>query len=282
MKKALALAFSSALLFSQAACDSEGTDADPVIDIDLEPASHYVALGDSYAALGSADAETDECRRAPDNYPSLVRNATELSDGSDASCSGAVTAEVLDDQVEALSEDVDLVTLSIGGNDIGFPEIGGCFEGILTGTVSYECLYELEAMVDERIQDLPGQLDAVYAEIDERSPDAEIITTGYMPLMSTADECGYLSIIPGEFRQWAVDLTDDLNRLVREAAERHEAHYVIPEGAYDHTVCAPPEERWTDLLGNETNAHSMHPTPLGQQVMADTVVAEWDRIDSLM
>ena len=278
MKRLLSLALIGVVSGSLVACDPESVDLSELTP-ETEPPSHYVALGDSYAALGSADAETDECRRSADNYPSLVRNATGLNEGVDSSCSGAVTGELLEEQVGSLNEDVDLITLSIGGNDIGFPEIAGCFEGVLTGERSYECIGELETFVAGEVAKLPESLDAVYTEIKERSPEAEIITTGYMPLMSTDAECGFLSIIPGQYRQWAVDLTDEVNGIVRDAATRHEAHFVMPDNAYAHTVCAAPGERWTDLLGDETNAYAMHPTPLGQQVMANTVAETWNAIN---
>lgn len=117
-----------------AACTAPGPA--PEAEPGPEPVTydHYVALGDSFAAMGSRSATTTgpfECFRSVDNYPSLVLADDRVTAGEDVTCSSAVTADI-PGQAAALTPDTDLVTLSIGGNDIRFGEIAACFRRALT------------------------------------------------------------------------------------------------------------------------------------------------------
>ena len=95
----------------------------------------YVALGDSYTSGPLIPDQTGQplgCLRSDRNYPRLVAAALGLS-LTDVSCSGADTNDMVNaqgvtpgpnpPQFNALSADTDIVTLGIGGNDIGFSSI---------------------------------------------------------------------------------------------------------------------------------------------------------------
>lgn len=256
--------------------------------------THYVALGDSYAALGSTNLGYPEpvfCQRSPDNYPAQL--AAELRRANpaefafvDATCQGGVTADMLaprhatredptsaavPPQVDALSAETDLVTLSIGGNDIGFGAIARCFgESILTGQPS-ECASQHEEDVAAALADLPAALDGVYAAIAERAPQARIVATEYMPLLTADDACPQIAGFSDADQAWAAGLIDELNGVVAAAAARHGATAVLPKAAAEHTGCAPADQRWVAFLGLDTNAAPMHPTAAGQRAMADAI-----------
>src|SRR5918998_3557649 len=96
----------------------------------------YTALGDSYTAgpliPDQTGSDPQGCLRSDRNYPHLVANALKLS-LTDVSCSGATTEDMFssqalegDDnppQLNAVKPDTSVVTLGIGGNDIGFSSI---------------------------------------------------------------------------------------------------------------------------------------------------------------
>src|SRR5882757_3915094 len=96
------------------------------------PLGPYVALGDSYVSGPLIPNQVDiGCLRSDHNYPSLVAAAIGASAFSDASCGGATTDEMTQSQIDglitvngpqlnAVTSDDKLVTLGIGGNDIGF------------------------------------------------------------------------------------------------------------------------------------------------------------------
>ncbi|MCS5480767.1 SGNH/GDSL hydrolase family protein [Corynebacterium sp. YIM 101645] len=270
------------------ACGGGGTQPQslPTPEPGPQPTYTYVALGDSYAAMGSTTAGTTGpayCLRSADNYPGQVLSDARVT-GRDATCQGAVTADLLQPrqageetipaQVEALGADTDLVTLSIGGNDIGFGDVAGCFLAAMQAGRPSDCAPTWQQSVDDRLTQLPERLDEVYQAIDERSDGARVITTGYLPLLGPEDDCAEADVLSQPDRAWVVTLTDQINRVVADAAQRHGAEMVLPERAGNHTGCAEPEHRWVDFFGSETGAYPMHPTPTGQEVMAQAVLEQ--------
>lgn len=270
------------------ACSAEPESAEDTAAATPEPdpVQTYLALGDSYAALGSRESPItgpEVCQRSADNYPSYLLQDSQV-EGQDVSCSGAVSEDVLEPwatdteeipaQIDALAEDTDVVTLSAGGNDIGFGLIVGCFVEAIESNQTSDCGTLLQESTDAQFAELPAQLDGVYEAIDDRAPDARVIATGYMPLLAPGDECMEIAAISPADREWIISLTDELNQQVRDAAERHGGTAVLPAGVENHTGCAEPAERWVDLFGFATDAYPMHPTSAGQKAMADTVLAE--------
>jgi GDSL-like Lipase/Acylhydrolase family len=118
---------------------------------DLEPGEptpagiRYVALGDSYSSgegnppfLPGTAENGDDCHRSSVAYPELLATATSLNITSHESraCSGARRQDVLfgsrteDSQLNHLAS-AQLVTLNVGGDDIGFADVlKECITGI--------------------------------------------------------------------------------------------------------------------------------------------------------
>src|SRR5690349_650762 len=85
--------------------------------------TNYVALGDSYSSGVGTDNYLNDgtsCDRSPQGYPALWAAAHSVSSFSLVACSGAATADVLNNQLGGLSASTSLVTITIGGNDAGF------------------------------------------------------------------------------------------------------------------------------------------------------------------
>ena len=89
----------------------------------------YVALGDSYSAASGVlppdPAAPFNCIRSTANYPHLIAAAigAELTD---VTCGGADTSDYftpqydnVPPQLDAVTADTDLITMTIGGNDSG-------------------------------------------------------------------------------------------------------------------------------------------------------------------
>nr|VDG61833.1 Lipase 1 precursor [Streptococcus thermophilus] len=308
--------------------------------------THYVALGDSYAAMGSASGPfigPAFCARSEDNYPhelaKLYSGINAKRGFTDATCQGSTTDHILADrditgadipapvldaevkdtstststesatttetsqtgtatstssatatssttateettaagtdtitaQIESLEPDTDLITLSIGGNDIHFGPWSRCITGMVEDRGEADCDEGLYDDTARALVDLPKRLDAIYAKINEKAPNATIITTGYMPLLSMEDDCERTADLPSGTLNWAAGLTVTMNAMVRDAAVRNGALFVMPPNADFHSVCAPAGERWTDLTGEETDSFAVHPTPAGQKAMADAI-----------
>src|SRR5689334_15465308 len=80
----------------------------------------YVALGDSYSSGVGASGQTGLCLRSANGYPGLWRAAHDPASYRTNACGGATTADLRSYQLSGLSGSTDLVTLTIGGNDVGF------------------------------------------------------------------------------------------------------------------------------------------------------------------
>lgn len=258
--------------------------------------AEYVALGDSYAALGDSREFTGDplrCGRNLANYPHLLDANPAVGDLIDATCGGAqipnlAGPQTLSDtvtappQFDALSEDTDLVTLSIGGNDVGFGTIVGCITAHLQPDGPDQPIDCSEVLGDTVAADIAevfgegGEIDDVYDAIAEASPDATVIATQYMPLMPASDEdgCGFTTAIGSDNLAWAREVARAINDAVDEAAQRNGHISVLPvDDTTDRSACAPVEERWTDFTGEAPGSAQMHPTALGQQAMADAIAA---------
>ncbi|MBC7307816.1 MAG: SGNH/GDSL hydrolase family protein [Dietzia sp.] len=272
--------------------------------------SKYVALGDSYAAVGKIapgawGAGPVACVRTDDAYPTVV--ARELGVGTfvNASCGGAVADDFLavgrtgaPPQFDALDADTDLVTMTIGGNDVGFaavivacalrpntapellPLVDGATASLSKGfDPTAGCSDVIDRQAARALETLDQRMDAVYAGIAERAPQARVVTVGYLAAVPADDRiieqspaCAPFMAISREERAKVRGFQDSINRVVRDAAERNGATVVIPDEP-GHSMCTPPENRWVDFTGLDTGAVPVHPTTAGHAHVADRVLA---------
>ncbi|MEU6206302.1 SGNH/GDSL hydrolase family protein [Micromonospora musae] len=153
-------------------------------------AVNYVALGDSYSSgVGAGPYDWSTCLRSQKSYAPLWATAHGASSFAFPACGGAVTADVIDDQVDALDAGTTMVTVTIGGNDAGFVDvITSCRFG--TTSTCTNAVNEARAFVTGT---LPGRLDETYATIRDRAPDARLIVLGY-PRLFELNSCGWLAM----------------------------------------------------------------------------------------
>lgn len=89
----------------------------------------WAAIGDSFSAgpgAGSAfGEEPNECFRNDGSYPAQLNNDFPFPDNGMQflSCTGAVADDMIATQLPDMDKDQQVVTLSIGGNDVGFGKI---------------------------------------------------------------------------------------------------------------------------------------------------------------
>ncbi|MBB5907045.1 SGNH/GDSL hydrolase family protein [Actinoalloteichus hymeniacidonis] len=154
-------------------------DSDPV---------DYVALGDSYASgtgIGNYHPDSGGCQRSPGAYPELWAAANDVSSFTFAACSGAVTDDVLANQLGGLNADTDLVSLSIGGNDAGFVEvISTCT--LLTTEACQSAVNRANTFIET---ELPTKLDNTYGAIGAAAPNAQVVVLGYPRLYELGGNC---------------------------------------------------------------------------------------------
>ena len=92
----------------------------------------FASIGDSYSAgLGAGDRLDFYCSRYAKSHPNILHTSllgsNKLRTHQFLSCSGQTSTEILESQIPALATDLDLLTISAGGNDIGLsPILSNC------------------------------------------------------------------------------------------------------------------------------------------------------------
>ena len=120
----------------------------------------YVALGDSYSSgvgAGSYIGSSGSCDQSTNAYPALWDAANQPASYVSEACSGATTATVLSSQLSALSSATTLVSITVGGNDVGFSSVmETCV--LLPTSSCVSAVQHAEALTASQ---LPGELDSV-------------------------------------------------------------------------------------------------------------------------
>ncbi|WP_433868744.1 SGNH/GDSL hydrolase family protein [Saccharopolyspora sp. CA-218241] len=222
-------------------------------------AENYVALGDSYSSgVGTREyfEDSGDCRRSPHAYPQLWADANGVASFAFDACGGATTDDVNAEQLGSLGADTTLVTVSVGGNDVGFADV---VQSCLLGTDS-SCDDAVTEAVQEATSVLPGKLDTTYANISEAAPNAEVVVLGY-PRLNDLGDCG----IPGftvAKRERLNAGADELAAVISERAQAAGFTFADPRERFDgHGVCSDAE--WINGPSLPL-VESFHPNVIGQ------------------
>jgi lysophospholipase L1-like esterase len=250
--------------------------------------SRYVALGSSMAAgpgiRPSAAGSPRRAGRSARNYPHLVAQRLGL-DLVDVTYSGATTANVLTEpqngtppQVDALDGSETLVTVTIGGNDVGYvpmliaaglprlarslPLLGGRLRELLDPTLRDRALVEVGEWLKQ-----------VGTVLRERSPRAQVLFVDYLTLLppagTPAPPLSDVEVALGR------RVADTLERLTGEAAVATGAGWVrAADVSRDHHAWSA--NPWTTRFGLPIPGRPapLHPNTEGMSVVADLVLAQ--------
>ncbi|MBV2151427.1 SGNH/GDSL hydrolase family protein [Kitasatospora sp. SUK 42] len=245
----------------------------------------WTALGDSYTAgviqaTGDLTDPRDGCARTTGSYPEIIRrNLGSLVSLRNVSCSGATTANVyatslsplgrplppfgtdpnapyppVPPQIDAVDPATDLITLGIGGNDLGFGEIlKSCIElGATHLGQGTPCEDKFDAELPDRLNQLRTDYDRTLTALHAKAPFAKVLTVGYPHLIpEDAGLCGYGNLLQfGTFTTgdlaWArTAIVEPLNAVIAQGTAAHGDTFVdlYPSSA-GHSVC--DQDHWLD------------------------------------
>ncbi|WP_405696473.1 SGNH/GDSL hydrolase family protein [Streptomyces sp. NBC_01185] len=213
---------------------------------------NYVALGDSYASGTGAGSYSDvACTRSRNAYPALWADANDPASFAFAACGGAKIPDVLSGQVGELGEETTLVSLSIGGNDSGFAST------MLSCQYSTQsaCERALKTAGEYVVNELPGELDGLYATVRARAPRAEVVIIGYPHLYKEGGLC--LGGLSSAKRSAINDGSDLLNETIADRARAAGFAFADGRPAFaGHEICTG------DAWISSTN---VHPTAEGHE-----------------
>ncbi|MDG4793002.1 SGNH/GDSL hydrolase family protein [Micromonospora sp. WMMD1082] len=215
----------------------------------------YVALGDSHSSGVGAPPYTDPstCVRSEKAYAPLYAAARRIKSFDFAACAGAVTAD-LEKQLDRVGRSTRLVTLTIGGNDIGF---GSGVATCLSGTEA-DCAAAAEASRRFSRTELPGRLDRAYKTVLARAPQARLVVLSYPRFFENTPDCPQVPL--SLTKRAAINAAvDTLNSVIRERVARTRATFADVQDIFTgHALCG--SDPW---LNDVTQPGPFHPTEVG-------------------
>lgn len=223
--------------------------------------SRYVALGDSYSSgLGAGHylSSGGSCDRSASAYSQLWDDASAPASYVSVACAGATTGSVISGQLAALSPATTLVSITIGGNDVGFSTVMATC--VLSGTRT--CVHAIDTAESEMSSQLPGELDGVLSAIAAAAPHARILVLDYPQLYDLTRSTGCIGLSTTDRTDLNAAATD-LDRQLRAAAARHRDVFADVRRAFaGHQIC--DSASWLHSVSLLDLAESYHPTAAGQ------------------
>jgi lysophospholipase L1-like esterase len=219
----------------------------------------YVALGDSYSAGNGAFSTNlnSACNRNTYAYPYLTAQQRPNTALTFVACSGAKTTDVVNTQVSSLSASTNIVSITIGGNDVGFSNlIVNCI-----GWSDAQCKSAVDSTNSQIANQLPGELDTAYAAIRQHAPNATVVVLGYPRAFGTNYGCSAAAGVDANKVGWLNGVSDNLDATIGARARAAGFSYQSSIANFTgHDVCAS-----TPWLNGTTFSlsDSWHPTRAG-------------------
>jgi lysophospholipase L1-like esterase len=221
----------------------------------------YVALGDSYSSgLGAGNyiGSSGSCDRSTSAYSQLWASANHPVSYVSVACAGATTSSVISSQLSALNGSTSLVSITVGGNDVGFSSVMETC--VLESTSS--CVSAVNTAESEVATQLPGELNSVLGDIRADAPAAKVVVLGYPELydLSRSSSCIGLSTTD---RTDLNQAADQLDGAIQAAAQRFGDVYVDVRPYFaGHEIC--DSSSWLHSVNIFHIDESYHPTASGQ------------------
>jgi lysophospholipase L1-like esterase len=243
----------------------------------------YVALGDSAVAGAGIGRTSPPCFNSDRGYAALVADRLGVEDFVDASCIGATThdvlaahtadtGEIVPPQIDDVTRDTDVVTISIGGNDGDYVPLlfSSCYSLQNSEKACRTAVDQPRATLDRTRQGIVRVLEAVR----KKAPDALVIAVGYLPIMPDSGRCD-----PDVVRISPRDLSDAaaaerrVTETMRAAAQQVGVRYVdMRRLARGHDACAGDQDAWVSgHTAKPGDGTFLHPRAKGAAAVAATV-----------
>ncbi|OXM62633.1 SGNH/GDSL hydrolase family protein [Amycolatopsis vastitatis] len=248
----------------------------------------YVALGDSAAAgplIPPPDLSSPGCLRSLLDYPHVA--AKELGVPlEDVTCSGATTADMtapqqtsagpVPPQLDALSAQTRIVTLTIGGNDVGLVGAATSCINLLPGIVP-DCVDRFTAgghdQLAEKIAAFEPVWGALLDAIHAHAPNADVHVAGYGTYLRH-NGCWPIAPLTPRDANYIQGSIDKTNAALARQAAAHNAHYVdVRTASIGHDVCKAPGVKWFESLIPTSVAAPLHPNADGMAAIGGLVAS---------
>ena len=238
----------------------------------------YVAMGDSAAAapLVPRQAEPAGCLKSTNDYPSVLARKIDAASFRDVTCSGARTEDLasraqttrlgpVPPQLEAVDADTELVTVTIGGNDIDLPgNAVKCRRTTLdVPPCSPDFVVDGVDRISEAIDADTDQWSALVAAIRAKAPEARVILVGYGTYIRPEGCFPAQPINPVDAAYFQAKVTELDGRLQQVADETNVEFFDTEPLSAGHDMCAAPQDRYIEGFMPASPAAPLHPNATG-------------------
>ncbi|WP_328614350.1 SGNH/GDSL hydrolase family protein [Amycolatopsis sp. NBC_00355] len=228
----------------------------------------YVALGDSWTAdvfvtLPPATQFTPlDCAQSTSDYPHEVAGALGVETFRDASCGGATTTDFTQPQklplggtnppqFDRLTPTTDLVTVGIGGNDIGLASaVTKCLNVLPISTCKAKFTAGGVDQLENAVNATAPKIANALQQIKQRSPDARILLVNYLAGLPASGK-GCWPVIPiadGDVAYLQAKFLQMNAMLARVAADNGVELVDTYSPTLGHDACKAPTVRYVEGL----------------------------------
>lgn len=281
----------------------------------------YLGLGDSYTSgegafdyvLGT-DTADNHCHLSINSYPFLLtHDLFSARGGHSVACSGAVIKDIVGRKGQGMDKTLkssvlinflpgyvsqktfvkqwqpEIITVSIGGNDIGFGDIlETCVvPHISIHRTSNDCFstYEDRQEILDRIDKTLPEWVHLLGQLKKASPHSRIYIVGYPQIAYDQGSCALNVHLSRSEIAFAADIVDYINETVSRAATQTNVQYAdISQALVGHRLCETASYniavngltagRDSLVLGRE----SYHPNALGHQLIEEEIIRQTHRL----
>ncbi|HEY1105692.1 MAG TPA: SGNH/GDSL hydrolase family protein [Agromyces sp.] len=217
----------------------------------------YAALGDSFAAGQGGGSYLDtSCYRSSNSYPKRLDADAAIKLTAFPACSGASTVEVSAGQIAAIPLGTKRVTLTVGGNDLGFSNImQNCFV-FISNTTCQSQLSTAEGMIAGGTSSVVGaKVAGVITQIKSRlAADGKVVVTGYPKLFNEPSSYAFAARVNAD--------TATLNDVLEATAAANGAGFVDVEVAFTgHGIGS--SSPWINSFSWFNTTAAFHPNSTG-------------------
>jgi hypothetical protein len=266
------------------------------------PPAQYVALGDSYASgpvIAPQLVDPAGCLRSARDYPHLVAQALGLA-LTDATCGGATTADMTGSQtitggqygpqIDAVGPRTAVVTLTVGGDDLGFSDlIKNCLALTPFGptSVGLTCRDHYDPGGHDQLTTLldgaASRLSTTLERIHQVAPRARVFVVGYPAILpATGDGCWPVMPFTLTDADYLRSTELSLNAMLAQVAGANRAAYVDTyTPSESHNACQSAGQRWIEPVIPTQPAAPVHPNAAGEAGLA-AIVAQAIRSDTVL
>ncbi|MEX1995368.1 MAG: SGNH/GDSL hydrolase family protein [Candidatus Saccharimonadales bacterium] len=278
----------------------------------------YISGEGAFNYLEGTDTENNKCHLSTASYPYLIGYTLNYNSYRSIACSGSRVSDITDSSTHYKGQNMNkverqnlgspkineilemfqpgyiyqlnfvskylpkTVTVSIGGNNIGFSQIVKKCIAPDTCFSSFEDRLELVRRVNRTFPDLVG----TYQEIkNATSPDAKVFAVGYPQLALPGGNCALNVRLDSQELEFSKQLISYMNLVISRAAQKAGVIYVDTEDAFSgHLLCETVSsdvavngltlgDDFPDFLNGPIGNESYHPNQLGHQLLKQKILA---------